>query len=42
MNRFFIPLIAFVALVILLAVGLSLDPREVPSPLLVSRHRILI
>ena len=32
MNRFFIPLIAFVALVILLAVGLSLDPREVPSP----------
>jgi cytochrome c biogenesis protein CcmG/thiol:disulfide interchange protein DsbE len=33
MNRFFWPLIGFVALVCLLAVGLRLDPRELPSPL---------
>ena len=33
MNRFLWPLIGFVLLVVLLAVGLSLDPREVPSPL---------
>ena len=33
MNRFLWPLIAFVALVLLLAVGLKLDPRDVPSPL---------
>ncbi len=32
MNRYLIPLIAFIGLVILLAVGLRLDPREVPSP----------
>jgi len=30
--RFLIPLIVFVGLVILLGVGLTLDPREVPSP----------
>ena len=33
MNRFLWPLICFALLVVLLAVGLSLDPREVPSPL---------
>ncbi len=33
MNRFLWPLIGFALLVVLLAVGLSLDPREVPSPL---------
>ncbi|HRE18855.1 MAG TPA: DsbE family thiol:disulfide interchange protein [Rhodocyclaceae bacterium] len=33
MNKFLWPLIGFVILVILLAVGLRLDPREVPSPL---------
>ena len=33
MNRFLWPLIGFVLLVALLAVGLSLDPRDVPSPL---------
>ncbi|MBS0002707.1 MAG: DsbE family thiol:disulfide interchange protein [Thioalkalivibrio sp.] len=31
--RFLIPLTAFIALVGLLFVGLSLDPREIPSPL---------
>ena len=30
----FMPLIAFVALVVLLAIGLTLNPREVPSPLI--------
>ncbi|NWG30324.1 MAG: DsbE family thiol:disulfide interchange protein [Rhodocyclaceae bacterium] len=34
MNRFTWPLIIFVALVGLLAVGLNLNPREVPSPLI--------
>lgn len=34
MNRFLWPLIVFVSLVALLAVGLQLNPREVPSPLL--------
>ncbi|WP_298394519.1 DsbE family thiol:disulfide interchange protein [uncultured Azonexus sp.] len=33
MNRYFWVLGAFIALVVLLAVGLSLNPREVPSPL---------
>ena len=33
MNRFLWPLIGFVVLVVLLAVGLGLNPREVPSPL---------
>jgi len=33
MNKFTLPLIGFVALVALLAVGLGLNPREVPSPL---------
>ena len=33
MNRFLWPLIGFALLVVLLAVGLSLDPRDVPSPL---------
>ena len=33
MNRFLWPLIGFVVLVALLAVGLTLNPREVPSPL---------
>lgn len=32
MNRYVIPLIVFIGLVVLLAVGLRLDPREVPSP----------
>lgn len=34
MNKFTLPLIVFVALVALLAVGLNLNPREVPSPLI--------
>jgi cytochrome c biogenesis protein CcmG/thiol:disulfide interchange protein DsbE len=34
MNRFMLPLALFVVLVGFLAVGLSLDPREVPSPLI--------
>ena len=33
MNRFVWPLVGFVILVVLLAVGLQLNPREVPSPL---------
>ncbi len=33
MNKFLWPLIAFVVLVVLLAVGLNLNPRDVPSPL---------
>lgn len=34
MNKFLWPLIGFVALVVLLAVGLQLNPRELPSPLI--------
>ena len=30
--RFLIPLILFIVMVAFLAVGLKLDPREVPSP----------
>lgn len=33
MNKFLWPLIGFVALIILLGVGLGLNPRDVPSPL---------
>ena len=33
MKRYFWVLGAFIALVVLLAVGLNLNPREVPSPL---------
>jgi len=33
MNKFLLPLGAFILLVVLLAVGLRLNPREVPSPL---------
>ena len=33
MNRYLIPLAAFVVLVAFLAIGLGLNPREVPSPL---------
>lgn len=34
MKRFLLPLLAFVALLVLLAIGLTRDPREVPSPLI--------
>jgi len=34
MTRFAIPIAIFVALVALLGIGLKLDPREVPSPLI--------
>ena len=34
MNRFILPLGIFALLVVLLGVGLSLNPREVPSPLI--------
>jgi cytochrome c biogenesis protein CcmG/thiol:disulfide interchange protein DsbE len=34
MKRFLLPLAVFIALVLLLAVGLRLNPREVPSPLI--------
>ncbi len=33
MKRFVIPLVVFGALVVFLAIGLTRDPREVPSPL---------
>ena len=33
-TRFLLPLAVFVAIVALLGVGLKLDPREVPSPLI--------
>ena len=33
MNRFVWPLLGFVALLVLLALGLRLNPRDVPSPL---------
>lgn len=32
--RFLVPLAVFVALVVFLAIGLTLNPREVPSPLI--------
>lgn len=34
MNKFLLPLGIFIVLVALLAVGLNLNPREVPSPLI--------
>ena len=34
MNRFILPLGIFLVLVVFLAIGLRLDPREVPSPLI--------
>jgi cytochrome c biogenesis protein CcmG/thiol:disulfide interchange protein DsbE len=34
MKRYLIPLAIFIALVVFLARGLSLDPKEVPSPLI--------
>jgi len=34
MNRFLIPLGVFAALVAFLGIGLTLDPREIPSPLI--------
>ena len=33
MKRFLIPLVVFVVLVVFLAMGLTLNPRDVPSPL---------
>src|SRR5213596_1750757 len=33
MNRFVLPLAIFAALIALLGIGLTLNPREVPSPL---------
>ncbi|QEP43468.1 DsbE family thiol:disulfide interchange protein [Ectothiorhodospiraceae bacterium BW-2] len=32
MNRYLLPLVIFIALSLLLAIGLKLNPREVPSP----------
>ena len=34
MKRFFLPLVIFGVLAVFLAMGLKLDPREVPSPLI--------
>jgi cytochrome c biogenesis protein CcmG, thiol:disulfide interchange protein DsbE len=34
MNRFLLPLAVFIVLAVFLAIGLSLNPREVPSPLI--------
>ena len=34
MNRYLIPLALFVLLVVFLGIGLGLDPRQVPSPLI--------
>ena len=31
--RFWVPIVIFIALIVLLGVGLTLNPREVPSPL---------
>jgi cytochrome c biogenesis protein CcmG/thiol:disulfide interchange protein DsbE len=33
-TRYLIPLAVFIVLVVFLAIGLTLDPREVPSPLI--------
>ncbi len=34
MKKVLIPLVLFVVLVVFLAIGLKLDPREIPSPLI--------
>ncbi len=34
MNRYLIPLAVFIVLVVFLGIGLGLNPREVPSPLI--------
>ncbi|MDE2310333.1 MAG: DsbE family thiol:disulfide interchange protein [Betaproteobacteria bacterium] len=34
MNRFLLPLVVFIVLVLFLGIGLNLKPREVPSPLI--------
>lgn len=34
MNRYLIPAVIFIGLIAMLAVGLGLDPRHVPSPLI--------
>ena len=34
MNRFLLPLVTFIVLVLFLGIGLNLKPREVPSPLI--------
>ena len=34
MSRFLLPLVVFAVLVVFLGIGLTLDPREVPSPLI--------
>ncbi len=34
MNRYLLPLLGFLVILAFLAVGLKLDPREVPSPLI--------
>ena len=34
MTRYVIPVVVFAVLVVFLAIGLNLDPREVPSPLI--------
>ncbi len=34
MKRHLLPFVAFVVLAVFLALGLRLDPREVPSPLI--------
>lgn len=34
MKRFLLPLLVFASIVIFLAVGLRLDPKEIPSPLI--------
>lgn len=34
MNKFLVPIIAFVLVGVLLGIGLSLDPRHIPSPLI--------
>ena len=33
MNRFLLPLSIFIVVVVFLGVGLKLNPREIPSPL---------
>ena len=34
MIRFLLPLVAFIVLVVFLLIGLNLNPRQVPSPLI--------
>ncbi len=34
MNRYLLPLLGFIVLAVFLGIGLKLNPREIPSPLI--------